>query len=39
MERRIGEGERAMSEIIRSGALLLMAIIVSAAGVLVFFYG
>jgi hypothetical protein len=32
-------GERAMSEFLRSGALMLMAVVVLAAGVAVIFYG
>jgi hypothetical protein len=34
-----GQGEDAMSEFIRSGAIMLMAVVVLAAGVAVIFYG
>jgi hypothetical protein len=35
----IGKGVRAMSEFYRSGALMLMALVVIAAGIVVIFYG
>jgi hypothetical protein len=38
-DRRAGHGERAMGEIIRSGTIVLMGVIVMAAGVFVVFYG
>lgn len=34
-----GRGERVMGEIIRSGTIVLMGVIVMAAGVFVVFYG